>query len=86
MTTQIQFKEDLKIGQSVKTKKRHTTIVNGTLPFLHLPLIEIPEGVHGQISHVSHFSDEFHVKWIELKVETIEEFSSQIFEDLEFEE
>jgi len=87
MSNQIEFANQLKLNMTVKTKKRHTTIVMGCnlIPFPQLPLIEIPEGIHGQISYVSNFSGEFHVKWTELEVETIEDFDSQIFEDLEFE-
>ena len=58
--------------------------VMGQAEFINLPLIEIPEGIHGQISYVSHFSGEFHVKWIEIHCETIEHFDSSIFEELEF--
>jgi len=85
MTTEIQCVDQLKVGQSVKTKKRHLTIVNGTLQFPQLPLIEIPEGVHGEVTFVQ-FTGEFKVKWVEVEAVTLEHFDSSIFETLEFEE
>jgi len=87
MSNQIQFADQLKLKMTVKTKKRHLTKVMGDLDWLELPTIEIPKGIHGQVSYTSSFyTGEFHVKWTELEVETIEHFDSSVFEDLEFEE
>jgi len=86
MSAQIQFIDQLKVGQGIKTKKPHGTIVNGTIEHRCLPRITIPQEIRGQISYISNFSGEFHIKWVELEVETIEFFDSSVFETLEFEE
>jgi len=87
MMHQIQFIDQLKVGQAVKVKKPHMTIVMGSneVPFLQLPRIELPKGIHGKVSFTK-YTGEFHVKWVELEVETIEHFDSSVFETLEFEE
>jgi len=61
----------------------YNTVVNGTLDFLRLPEIDIPEGTHGEITHIG-IQGEFHIKWIELNVETISMFNSYEMEMLEF--
>lgn len=88
----VETLQDLKIGMQVKVKqsgvgdadrKFYMTTVDGSLDFLDLPTIEIPEGTHGTITHIG-LQGEIHIKWIELSVETFSIFHSYELEILEF--
>lgn len=78
---------ELKVGMEVKTLKIHPTKVMGIgVEYQNLPEIELPDRIHGIISYVSPNpvgSDEFHVKWTELHVETIENWNGFTIEHLE---
>ena len=66
----IQTLQDLKIGMQVKVKQSgigdadqnfYVTTICGTLNYVDLPTIEIPEGTHGEITHIG-IHGEIHIE------------------------